>query len=363
MNKLFLISVLLVLSNNLNGQNQIVCLGFKETVKINSDENIPSVENNTDGTINLTFNLPELTAIFAKYTISDFYQKFPNGSDESQKSYGIICNSRSLLDEIHETVNDEILEVFPYNQPNIDQTIIDRLNNKTLEYKSYCTDNLEVFEEFCDFNRTEVPNEFNLILNFSYEEEKDILVMKTQGLTPCGNDVEVGFKAGTTSWNPSLFLWYINANVINDDIQNSHYVIAAEKFFMDTIGIGCEKTENHENILVTEALSADSSFVDLTYETNLNVSNRISLEYTTLDLEDTSHVEPKIVKIDDTKAKVIGLNSNDYTLNVYNISGRRIEIEYHNNLSMINLSKLTKGLYFFQIFSGGKALKTLKYIN
>jgi len=357
--KVFFVQILLISFCNLNSQNSIVCPYIEENVRIEDNNHVPLVENNSDGTISLIFDDSNMTSIFSNYSIYGFDQLNPTGSDSEQKNYKIKCNSRSLINDIYEGIDESIIRVIPYVQPEMEQTIIDKLDNRALQYRTYCTDNLEVFEEFCSFNRTEVPNDFNLILNCKYDSEKDMMIISTQGLTPCGNNLELGFKSGTTSWNPSLFLWYIDATAINNDVQSSFFIKDAEKFLMNMLGVGCEDTLHFGDLLISE----DESSVDFTKDIGPNIFDRVSFQYSTLNKIDNIFLSADIVKFNANQARIIGVDSNDFALKAFELSGKSVDLTYDTDSKIIDIAGLAKGLYFFQFISSDKVIETLKFIK
>jgi len=363
MKKLFFIIVLLVSYQNSNSQNPVVCPYFEEFIRIENSNYIPTIENNIDGTVNLEFDDPELTSIFAEYIIGDFHQLNPDGSESMKKIYRINCNSRELLNDIDENIEVSIINANPYVQPDMPQEIIEQLDNQTLEYKKYCTDNQAVFEEWCDFNINPIPDSFNLILNTHYDVERDMIIMQSQGLTPCGNNLELGFKAGTTSWNPSLFLWYINSSVVNNDVQVPFNYLNAEKFLMNMLGVGCENTMHYGDLLVVEPMGIDDSFVDFARDTDFAVNDRVSFQYSTLNVTKGTPITASIIKLNNVQAKITGLDSSDFILKVYDLSGKKMTIARDKDSNIIDISKLSKGLYFFQISYMNNNLAPLKFLK
>lgn len=280
-----------------------------------------------------------------------------------KKIYSISCNSREPLNDINENIEVSIISAKPYVQPEMPQSIIDQLDNRTLEYKKYCIDNQAVFEEWCDFLKNPIPDSFNLIFNTKYNVEKDMIILQSQGLTPCGNNLELGFKAGTTSWNPSLFLWSINSSVVNNDVQVPFNYLDAEKFLMNMLGVGCENTTHYGDLLVVGPMEIDDSFIDFARDTDIAINDRVSFQYSTLNVDKGTTITAGIIKLNNVQVKITGLDSSDYILKVYDLSGKEMIVAREGDSNIIDISKLSNGLYFFQISYMNNNLALLKFLK
>ena len=83
-------------------QQTILCPEIITQIKIDDTNNIPTVNENGDGTITLIHTEPYITDIFASYVIYDFYQYSPNSNPNGElfKYYSIAFQSKDLINNM-----------------------------------------------------------------------------------------------------------------------------------------------------------------------------------------------------------------------------------------------------------------------
>lgn len=92
------------------------------TVKIENEENIPTVSENEVNTLNVVFKQEHINEIFSKYKLFSFKKFFPTTNSETlRKLYTFSCNSRAIVNELVNNVSSEVLSFnFPYEVNPID---------------------------------------------------------------------------------------------------------------------------------------------------------------------------------------------------------------------------------------------------
>lgn len=351
----------MLITLSIKAQSTNTCPFIRNSIKIENTEDIPAVETNDDGTLMLTFEDVDITNIFSNYSIYEFYQTFPTGSQNAQKYYTLNSNSYDLGNEIASVVDANIMTVsYVFETSPLSQNIIDVFSNKVLTYTKYCSDIPEA-NESCNNNEMQVPPDFSLVLETHYDEVNDVIVMQSQGLTPCENTIEIGFKAGVDSAD-NLFLWNATAGSVNTEIENTASCNYAETFLMDMFGIGCFENSHYGDLFFQ--VNNEDGTIRFQRETTIFSSDISTFTFSSLGVDDFQPLENlKLVKLNDNQAKLIDLKTLDYELTMYDLSGKVLKKSYIDNSNLIDISRLSKGLYLFKITLPNKESKVIKFLK
>ena len=337
-------------------QNPNLCAGLIDYIIIENTNHVPSINENTeDGSLILTFNQQYISDLFANYTIYDFYQSFPSGSEETQKYYTIAYSSRDLMNDINTQIPTNILVVDNiYSSTSLSPSIISFLNNKQFRYSKYCSDVPEVGEE-CSDNEMVLNSDFNVLVSFSYDSSNDVLTMQSDGLTPCQNAFSISFKGGVDS--NDIQIWEIQLGTIAENPSCDY----AETFFNNMLNIGCFPGSHY----------GDISFLIDTSENTIKLGRNtlvFSYDYITLDFQTLSNKSFNLENIklitapDAPYITFSNLNNKVYHIEVFDISGKQILPKTGFNNHTISTEYFSKGLYFIKLYSDSYN-KTFKFLN
>ncbi|MBV7269370.1 T9SS type A sorting domain-containing protein [Winogradskyella luteola] len=354
-----------------NGQEAILCSLQNFKLKIENTIDVPIVTSNNDGTVNLNFPQQYITDIFADYEIYDFNQSFPTGSEELQKYYDIIMNSKDIIEPIITQVPQTTMTIFveDFSQTEIPLTIpisadlIALLNNNTFIVTKYRT--TSDADDCWDCPLYDVPENFNFKVSFNYNTVNDILYMESDEATSCGNSFSIGLKGGNPSGyvDPEnmLQLWesYPYTATESNFSEPCHNI---EATVFDLLDIACSPYDPaYGNILFT----VDSASEKVQFSRSHAFFGEHIVEFSKADLsideENLNKMKPYQIPYN---PYLLISNSDNQILSVeiINTSGQSVFVTNKFENNSVNISIFEAGLYFIKISNGNDKYKVFKLI-
>ena len=346
--------------------------GLHINLKIENSLNAPEVSDNGDGTITLTHNQQYITDIFAKYDIYDFYLKYPENYPEY---YVIICNDKDLINELKENVpTATITTIEPmYASTSISQDIITALDGVSFDVLKHTTVSDETCTFYCGENPfchvcilNNVSIDFNFSITFNYNAEKEVLYVKSDGISPCGNEFSIGLKGGepdyylTQNGYPTLQLWetvYLNPS-LSDNSQPCH-TIESRLYYILGISSG---GVNFNNMWVN--IDQETNHLRLRKDNAVFGEEIVEFSEVRLSVEDKRFKNINLISSNSNPyINFSGIENSNFNIEVFNILGKKIiqETPFENNST--KLKSFPSGLYFIKLSSSENRFKTYKYVN
>lgn len=339
-------------------QTPNLCPEIVTHIKIKDTDNIPDLSDNGDGTITLTHTEKYITDIFASYVIYDFYRYFPNADPTSElsKYYTITFQSKNLINEMKQNIPSKIFDSYSsYNSSPIDTGLVDFLDGKKFKLTS---ENHTSGKSSESKRKDNIPSDFDLRVEFNYDNKNDLLLMESIALTPCDNSFLISLKGGENS--TSLQLWKINSSIISETatIQS------------------CSDTENSLYSML-DISCLGYNYGDITASFN-EVKNTLTLHrYNVIFGDDIFTFEEDVLSVDTPfieDIKLIRSQKNHFIkfsnikerglyVEIFSVLGEKItgKIPYQNNT--ISLNSFQSGLYFIKLTNSNNNHKIFKYLR
>ncbi|NOY48009.1 MAG: T9SS type A sorting domain-containing protein [Chlorobi bacterium] len=336
-------------------QNTILCPQIENPLKIENVNDVPIVTNNNDGTITLTHSQQYITDIFSNYIIYDFYQTFPNGSENLQKYYTISFNDKDLINELKTSVPPEVFLI----ESNYINTLLSTEIISFLDGKKFNLSKYQVTNDGCVNNCLEqdVPNNFTLKVEFNYDSINDLLFMESIGLTPCGNSFYIALKGGSV--DNTLQLWESTANTISShSFSDPCYNIENELYSM--FDISC----NNYNIGdLIPTINIENNTLFLWRSNQIFGFHSATFKEDTLSLEELILEDLRLYEIDGNPYLQISNSNNSLYIEIYSITGKVIlkKTLFEDNKILIN--QLSNNLYFIKVNNSQNQFKVFKFIK
>ncbi|TXD85500.1 T9SS type A sorting domain-containing protein [Subsaximicrobium wynnwilliamsii] len=359
-------AILLLFSCTAIAQENLLCPLLVDVVKIQQPAYIPIITNNTDGTVALSFPDQAITTIFAAYSIYDFYQSYPNSNPDGElfKYYSIAHDNKNLITELDTNVASDIFTFdLSYSTTPISANLIDLLDGKTYELMQYCNNSTESGEN-CENSTYNVPEGFELQIDFGYDSENDMITAATSSLSPCGNAFAIGMKGGfddsSAALDNTLQLWTTTEGTSSAS-ESSDPCFQIELMLYSMLDIGCiaynygnlsvnQNDENGQVILERENGTFSTDYM-IFEEANLSVATETFSKMTPFQAEGNPYLQIR--------------NAENQALNIeiFDLSGKRVLAETGFENDKINLSTYTNGLYFIKLSNLNNAQKVFKFLK
>ncbi len=346
-------------------QQSVLCSLQNDYIKIESTADIPTVTNNTDGTVTLTHQDQNITAIFANYIIYDFYQAFPNANPEGElfKSYTIVHGNKALINTLYHTVSPDVFFIdYDYEYLPISTNLINLLDEKVYKLIRYCSDVPEV-GEVCENNEQNVPDGFDLKIAFNYDPNTDTILAETLNLSSCGNKFAIGLKGGfddgsAGSLDNILQLWESDLGT-STETNFSDPCHSIEAMLYSMLDIGCLEF-NYGNLKVN--LGTNAGQIILERENGTFSTDFMTFQEDNLSVEESSLPMVRFFEINDYLT-ISNQNKNAFDIEIFNVSGKQImrAIPFKNH--RINLSNFSSGLYFIRLSNSNNQQKVFKFLK
>lgn len=349
-NYLYVILFLFLLIPSFGFAQYTILCGLNKYVYIKDQINIPIVTNNGDGTITLTHNEQYITDIFAKYVIYDFVK-------QSGKLYSIKCKSKDLLKEIKQTVPSEILsvdDVYNVSTP-LSSNLIAFLDGKKFTLKKYCGIADDIWEAYPEKN---VPNDFNLMVEFNYDSINDFLVLESFGLTPCGNSFSLALKGGTL--DNTLQLWECTPTTITQTTSDQPCT-SIENDLFSILDIACSNG-NLGDIIPT--INNEDNTLFLRRDNVIFGYNTVTFEESRLSIEELVLNNLKLYQIKgNPNLQISNTQNKEFYVEIFSVSGRIVMGKTRFERVGVPMDGLGKNLYFAKVFGKNNQYKVFKFIK
>lgn len=351
-------------------QQEILCPIQKSGFKIENLDDVPSISDNGDGTITVTHSEQYITDIFANYTVYNFYQTNPTGSVEAQMYYNIEFKSKSLINNLIDNITDGTFEFIDYYEGEVNHTettiinpeIITALDNNTLELKKWLATSDGDICDPCPLY--DVPDDFSLTINCSYNPDSNMLTLESNELTPCGNAFSIKLTGGNPNEIPDseniLQLWESIPGT-SSSTSFSEPCHDIEKVLYSLLGIACFNM-NYGNIQVI----IDSNTNSIQFKRQNTVFGQHILEFSeaNLTVEDFSLLEIKPFKtINNPYLQISNSKNQALSIEILSVSGQIIFEEQPFENNTVLLSNFSNGLYFIKIKTLNNQQKIFKFLN
>ena len=364
------IVLFLAVSNIASAQEDIMCSELRSLIAIHNNSDLPTVNYNDDDTLSLVFPQQNITDIFSNYSISDFYQAFPNGSENLQKYYYLKHYSKALLVDITSNVDNTIISLDEEQTTQISQDLIDVLDGFTFYVIKHVTDTGNCTNEIgiIDCPYTNLPEDTDLSLTFTYNSDNDSFHVESNQLTPCGNFFSTNLKGGNPNGvdfnfsDYSLQTWE-NEIGTSAPITNSEPCYNIENLLFGIMGVSCDYDYNYGNIDIS--LDQNTGNIRFTRKmvllgftgVELSLSNTASIED-----EAFQNIKPFEIK-DNPYLQIANLNNQLVKIEMYNTSGQLIIQVKTFEENSINISNLYTGLYFIKLSNLNNQQKIFKFLK
>lgn len=339
-------------------QGSILCPKQATIIRIQNENNVPTVTDNLDGTVTLTGADQYITDIFGSHVIYDFRRTYPMiDSEPLNQYYSIFFKSKDLINELYNTVPTDVF-FFDYgNYPStpISTETINFLDGKTFKVTKSCTiaDNSG---EPCP--EQDVPEDFILNVTFNYNSNNGLLMMESVGLTPCGNSFSIGLNGGTQA--NTFQLWESVPETVSEANQQPCYEI--ESLMFKILGIECI-FGNNSNITPTMYVENNINTLIL-QRTNLVFGyDTLTLEETTFPVQEDNLASINLINNNGPFINFTNIDDNNYSIEIFSVLGIKIldKTPFENN--KISTSTLANGLHFIKITNSNNQSKVFKLIN
>lgn len=320
------------------------------TVKIENEENIPTVSENDDNTLNVIFKQQHINEIFSKYKLFSFKKNFPTTNSETlRKLYTFSCNSRAIVNELVNNVSSEVLFFdFPFEVNSIDDEMKqDFKSAQKFSLKSYTYTSEESCHDKCIFKPVKMEEVFTV--EIFYDATTDAIIMKSIGETPLGIEFTFHFKSFNIGSFKHFGIWetYSNKNSIlaNEENASKPEYLFFQTMFADVQLINFQKTDDKTLIIRNPNGIFGEDVFQFSSET-LSIKQEKFSDYIEISLNpmqnqlylSNKNSFPKITKI-----------------SIYDSLGKKV-INKKKDFSTINTSQLQAGLYFLQVYLGNNVI-------
>ncbi|MFI1771938.1 T9SS type A sorting domain-containing protein [Thalassobellus citreus] len=354
----FKLVIILFISSLGFSQKPLLRSGIDYYFSIENNINVPTVNKNNDGTITLTHQEQYITDIFAKYEIYDFHLTNP---DSSQKRFTINFNSKDLINELAQNVPDEVFyNLGSFKTSAISQDIITALDGLNFDVMKYMSN----YDELCGDCPIvhEVPDDFKLSVTFNYNIEKDVLYMKSNGVSPCGNEFYITLKGGNPDNGTNrLQLWESNSisTTISDNSQpcnNIEYTLySILGIYNNGYSSGNFKTSinsetNHIDLYLTDDPIAGSHHIELSEE-KLSITDELFKQIKPFQTKENPYLQ------------ISNIGNQNIHIDIYSITGQKIISNKIFKNNSIDISNFQKGVYLIKLSNTNKQQKVFKFLK
>ena len=320
------------------GISQETCLVQRFNISIEEASNIPSVVNNSDNTVTLVHSEQYITDIFSNYTIYSFEQAFPEAtSDALLRWYTVECESKSLINELYDNVPTTTFFINnDFEGYAISQTFKDFFDGQRFRFSEFnSTSDLDPCTFGCPLDP--VPNDFELLVDFSYDAQNDVLVMTTTNATPCGTEFRFSFKERSSTPGEGLVLWESEKQECFDMFQTANCITESTLYSSLFTGPSSLELINGEDFKMT-TLNGVFGEDNILFTREVLSVDRFSLEK-----EIQIHPNPLAdyihIKADNAIIRKVS---------VFNLLGKQV-ITSKGNTKDVNVSQLQSGIYLCRI--------------
>lgn len=353
----YLTLLLLTISFFCFAQTTILHSGIDGYITISDIENIPTITNNNDGTITLTHREQYITDIFANYEIYDFYLTSP---ETSQNKFTINFKSKDLINELVENVPSEIFfsRLYPYQTSEINQDMITALDGVSFDILKYLS-NPDYF--ICgDCPPYNVSDDFKLSVTFNYNGEKDIFYMKSNSISPCGNEFSIGLKGGDMdNGENNLQIWESNSvtSTPSNDSQPCHnieqtlYLLLGIHNNRNSSGyfkVSVDPETNHLKLLKDDSFGF--YFIEFS-EVNLSTEDEFFKQMIPFQNKETPYLQ------------ISNTDNQNISIEIHSITGQKIIDKKVFKNNSINISSFKNGLYLIRLSDTNNQQKVFKFIK
>ena len=353
----------LLVSFNLIAQESSLCPLLRTQIGIENSDNVPEKNANPDGTITLTHQDENITALFADFTIHDFYPSFPTADPNGElvKYYTIAYENRNLITRLHNEVPSSVFESPDLSTQPIDNNLIDFVDGKTfrLSKEKHVTDVLTTLADFED-----VPEGFILDITFTYDIDNEILNLEPKTTTPCGNTFNIGLKGeGENAFTDRLQTWRSTPLEPSTNSSGSNCDIELERSLYSLFEIACANINNGPIVYAINTIDNTITFTrsNLFFGSNSFIfnANILSTNANISRLEEMSLIlapSTRYLNFTNTHNKTLDIE-------VYSILGEKIlaKTPYVNN--SIHLNLFSKSMYLIRLSDAKGHYKDFKIIN
>ena len=354
-------------TTGLNAQFLILCSEQSSSIKIENVDDIPTVNDNGDGTLTLTQQDDNITEIFAQHIIYDFYQAYPNSNPNGElfKYYTLVFDSKDLMTELSAYADPDAFIVDQYPNTTISSGLVDLLNNKTYRLIKYCTYSSEGGFP-CPEGEQIVPDSFELKIAFQFDASNNTMHAVTVGLSSCGNSFSIGMKGGYDdgfgTTDNTLQLWESEpgTSTLTDSNQSCHQI---ESQLYSLLDIGCNGDVNFGNIKVITDNGEAGQFV-LERNNSLFAIDFITFEDVALSIEENrfNFLPPFQVK-GNPYLQLSNRDNQPISIEIYNVSGQLVLTKRQFEANSIDLTNYTSGLYFIKLSDLNNQQKIFKFLK
>lgn len=338
-------------------QNTILCPIQEAIITIEDPVNIPSITNNPDGTITLTHSEAYITDIFANYVIHDLRLTYPTGTGGLLKYYTIAFETKDLINDLNTNVPSSIFITDSYESTPISNDIINFLDGQVFDLIKYCSDVPEV-GEVCANNEQNVPNDFYLGIQFNYDVTNDLMQATIVGQTPCENSFSISLKGGVI--NNRLQLWISNPGTTTETSYEDpcHQI---ENMLYGVLGISCFE-ESHYGDTGIDIVVMNDTFL-LHRETTTFSTDILTFRDHRLSINDNHFETIKLISnYNSTYINFSNIDNENYSIEIYNISGKQILKNTPFNNNSISIESFATGMYFIKLHND-KTSKVFKLVK
>ncbi|MBC3758073.1 T9SS type A sorting domain-containing protein [Hyunsoonleella sp. SJ7] len=357
MKRRYFLLILFAISLLGNAQTNLLCPSIVEGMYFKDE---PLITENNDGTLTLTHPNQTVTEIFAKYKIFDFYEAW-----SSRKIYGVAFNSKDLVVEIEDKVAREIMYIsygflspYTYTSSTINAEIIEFLDGKKFSFNKYC-DDIPGFGPDCSLNENSVPQDFSLQLTFDYDETEDILLARTDNLTPCGNSFSIKLKGGAT--DNTLTLWEVESGTASES-TNEQPCYSIEQRLYSVLDITCIPSGAIGYIYVD--LDIDNKVFTLERAFNVFTGTIVKFEEEVLS---SKNFQLNDIEFFETRANsylhISNMPHQPLYTEMHTITGQKIRKRQILVDNKIPINTLSSGLYLLKISNKENHFKVFKFIK
>lgn len=348
-------------------QNPILCEGITAYLKFESEAYVPTVAENENGTVTLVFSEDYITNIFAKYNIYKIKHVFASSTyEELQNIYEVNFNSRDLIIDVTENIPNTILHFQQYpesiNIATIPEHIISALNGYSFNFTKYNS----IDESNYGSPMQDVPDNFNLKISFNYNASKDVIYVKSDNITPCGNEFLIGLygvnKSGVSNEFEGFQLWETISitNGASNYSQPCHAIESSLYYALDF----CSGPDFSFTSKIEIDNSNETSKITLRRGTPIFGEELIELSQESLSLKNNSfkHIN-LITSRKSSYLKFSNLNNSKYFVEIYSVLGEKIINKTRFKENAIHLNTLKSGLYIIKLSNPNNEYKTFKLIK
>lgn len=337
-------------------QQDVLC-GSTEFILIEDQSNIPAITDNGDKTITLTHKEQYITDIFSNYIIYDFYQSYPDSGGTLSKFYTIYCQSKDLINNMKQNIPSEIFSSYSsYASTAINKELIQFVDGKIFNYSKY-----ESTSDKVSKTKKDIPNNFNLQVEFNYNLEEDLLYMQSVEQTPCGNTFSVAFKGGETEGN-NLQLWEsYNKFCIRSSLDQACY--SPEISLYDMIGIfrgGLGLIFDN----ITPSFDDKNNTLQFLKQNAVFGEDIVVFEEDILSVNETTFDNIKLISSNNSSyIEFTNIKKQDFQVEVFSVLGEKIIKKTPYQKNTISLNTFQSGLYIIKLTNSNNDFKIFKYFK